>query len=219
MEFHIEDIEDGGWIPERFAFGVPDSDRRMRFGANRNPALHWSGAPAGTRTMVLIMHDDDVPARADDVNREGRTIAVDFPRARFYHWLTVDLPPNSEGFLEGSASKKVTAHGKDKKIGPLGGRQGLNDFTGFMSSDPEMAGNYFGYDGPCPPWNDERLHHYHFTLYATDLESCPVEEGYAGADLEAALEGHIMDSARISGVYSLYPPLLEERPRKPADED
>ena len=30
-------------------------------------------------------------------------------------------------------------------------------------------GNYFGYDGPCPPWNDAIPHHYVFTLYALDV--------------------------------------------------
>jgi phosphatidylethanolamine-binding protein (PEBP) family uncharacterized protein len=28
--------------------------------------------------------------------------------------------------------------------------------------------NYGGYDAPCPPWNDARLHHYHFIVYAID---------------------------------------------------
>ena len=29
-----------------------------------------------------------------------------------------------------------------------------------------MAGQYFGYDGPFPPFNDSLVHHYVFTLYA-----------------------------------------------------
>ena len=33
-----------------------------------------------------------------------------------------------------------------------------------------MAGNYFGYDGPFPPFNDSLVHHYVFTLYALAIE-------------------------------------------------
>ena len=50
-----------------------------------------------------------------------------------------------------------------------GTRQGINDYTGWFAGDKDMAGNYFGYDGPCPPWNDEILHHYVFTVYALDV--------------------------------------------------
>ena len=33
-----------------------------------------------------------------------------------------------------------------------------------------MAGHYFGYDGPFPPFNDSLVHHYVFTLYALSVE-------------------------------------------------
>ena len=211
MELQIEDIEDGAWIPERFAFGVPDAAEHMRFGENRNPGIVWSEEPAGSRSLVLICHDDDVPARADDVNRPERTIARDFPRTRFYHWVMVNIPSAIERIAEASASKGVTPGGKHDPSGPAGSHQGLNSYTDFMQGNPDMAGKYFGYDGPCPPWNDERLHHYHFTLYATDFESFPLAGEFDGAAAEAALEGHVLDSARVSGLYSLYPPLLEQR--------
>lgn len=211
MKLEIEGLEDGAWIPERFAFGIPDSKDHMRFGENRNPGIAWSGAPAGSRSMVLICHDDDVPARADDVNREDRTIAEDFPRNRFYHWVMVDIPPVTEHIAEASASKGVTPGGKRKTTGPAGSRQGLNSYTEFMKGNPDAEGAYFGYDGPCPPWNDERLHHYHFTLYATDFESFPLEGEFDGAAVETMMEGHVLGSAQVTGIYSLHPPLLERR--------
>ena len=66
-----------------------------------------------------------------------------------------------------------------------------------------MKGDYYGYDGPCPPWNDTILHHYVFTLYALDIERCPLPDKFKGADVLAAIKGHILDSARLTGVYSL----------------
>jgi hypothetical protein len=77
-----------------------------------------------------------------------------------------------------------------------------------MASDPEMAGDYFGYDGPCPPWNDERVHRYQFTLYATDLARCPVPERFTAADVRAAIAGHVLEQVTLTGTYTLNPGLL-----------
>lgn len=66
-----------------------------------------------------------------------------------------------------------------------------------------MEGDYFGYEGPCPPWNDERLHHYHFTLYAIDLARLPVDERFTAADILTAIEGHIISEVTLIGKYSL----------------
>ena len=66
-----------------------------------------------------------------------------------------------------------------------------------------MKGDYYGYDGPCPPWNDTIVHHYVFTLYALDIEKCPLPDGFRGAGLLGVIKGHILDSARITGVYTL----------------
>ena len=63
---------------------------------------------------------------------------------------------------------------------PRGARQGLNSYVEWFAGDAEMAGDYFGYDGPCPPWNDSIRHRYVFTLYAIDLASCPVDGRFTG---------------------------------------
>ena len=66
-----------------------------------------------------------------------------------------------------------------------------------------MEGDYFGYDGPCPPWNDERLHHYNFTLYATDLAVCPVPDRFTDAEIRQAIDGHVLAEASLTGTDSL----------------
>ncbi|MBI4291481.1 MAG: YbhB/YbcL family Raf kinase inhibitor-like protein, partial [Betaproteobacteria bacterium] len=88
-----------------------------------------------------------------------------------------------------------------------GARQGINDYTAWFKGDKDMEGNYFGYDGPCPPWNDELLHHYVFTVCALDCPKLDLRGTFGGADALAAMEGHIVDRASLTGIYSLNPTL------------
>jgi len=192
-------------IPEEFAFGIPDAAQHLRLGRNRNPHLFWSGVPAGTKALVLVCVDGDVPTRADDVNREGRVVPASLPRADFYHWVVVDIPPTVHEIAAGACSDGIVPRGKQAPAGPPGSRQGLNDYTLWFAGDADMAGQYFGYDGPCPPWNDELLHHYHFGLYATDVARCAVEGAFTGQQVQAALAGHVLAEARLTGTYSLNP--------------
>ena len=91
------------------------------------------------------------------------------PRVDFFHWVLIDLPPDTPPIARGEFSDGVTARGKPGPHAPRGARQGINDYTGWFAGDKDMAGNYFGYDGPCPPWNDAIPHRYVFTLYALDV--------------------------------------------------
>jgi Raf kinase inhibitor-like YbhB/YbcL family protein len=154
---------------------------------------------------VLVCHDPDAPSRPDQVNREGVTVPHDLPRADFYHWLLVDLAPDASPLEEGEFSDGVTPGGKSTASGPRGTRQGLNGYTQWFAGDPEMAGSYYGYDGPGPPWNDERIHRYQFTLYALDLDRCPVPEGFDAEALLSAIRGHVLGQAQTIGTYAIYP--------------
>ena len=58
------------------------------------------------------------------------------------------------------------------------GVRGLNDYTKVTASNDAMKGQYYGYDGPCPPWNDELVHHYHFTVYALSVKSLDLPAGF-----------------------------------------
>ena len=207
MQLEIDGIQQDQPIPARFAFGAPDAENHVALSANRNPAVGWSGLPDGTRSLVLICVDVDVPTKPDDVNQEGREVPSDLPRANFYHWVMVDIDPAVTGIAEGACSDGVTARGKDEPAGPAGARQGKNDYTGWFAGDPDMGGDYLGYDGPCPPWNDSLVHHYHFVLYATDLDRCPVEGAFTGPEVEAAIAGHVLGETRVVGTYTLNPRL------------
>jgi hypothetical protein len=49
------------------------------------------------------------------------------------------------------------------------------------------------------------VHHYVFTLYALDLEKCPVGGTFKGPDVLAAIRGHVLAEAKMTGLYSLNP--------------
>lgn len=205
MRLASETFRNNERIPGRCAFGVPDPATHMKLGQNRNPQLSWSEVPAEAKSLVLFCIDTEVPSSLENFNKEGSTIAASLPRVEFCHWVMVDIPARGAAIAEGACSDGITKGGKKNPPGPAGSRQGINDYTPFMASDPEMKGDYYGYEGPCPPWNDERLHHYHFMVYATDLAQCPVEGRFTGQDVQKTLRGHILAEARLTGTYTLNP--------------
>ncbi|EDM81611.1 toluene-induced BbsI protein-like protein [Plesiocystis pacifica SIR-1] len=214
MELRSESFPNGGPIPGEFAFCVPADEGHVAMAPNRNPQLAWAGAPEGTQSFVLICHDPDVPSKPDDVNQEGRSVPADLPRVDFYHWVLVDLPPALTHIDAGSHSDAVTARGKAPGSAPGGaGVQGVNDYTNWFAGDADMEGSYGGYDGPCPPWNDERLHHYHFTLYALDTASLGLSGDFGGARALEAMAGHVLAKASWTGTYTLNP-ALRTRPEE-----
>lgn len=205
MKLTTTAFPDAGVIPREMAFCKPDPAAHATFSANRNPDLAWTDAPIGTQSFALLCHDPDVPSRGDDVNKEGRTVPSTLPRVDFFHWALIDLPPSTRSIDAGSHSSAVTARGKQGPAAPGGGRHGINDFTGWFANDPQMAGDYYGYDGPCPPWNDELPHRYVFTLYALDVARLEVPPRFTGADAGNAMRGHVLAEASLSGRYSLNP--------------
>lgn len=191
----------GERIPAEFAFC--DFGDPVDMAPNVNPHIAWDDAPSQTRSFVLICHDPDVPSSGEDVNQEGREVPEDLPRVDFTHWVLVDIPADTTEIAAGAHSDEVTPRGKDGPDGPEGMRHGLNDYTGWFEGDDDMEGEYFGYDGPCPPWNDSIVHHYHFTVYALDVPEVDVSGSFTRDDVLEAIDGHILDEASIMGTYHL----------------
>ena len=211
MKFWSDSFSDGAYIPGPYAFCIIDPTSHVGLSANRNPHLAWQDLPAGTRSLAIICHDMDVPSRGDDVNQEGRSIPADLPRVDFFHWTLIDLPISTTHIAAGAFSDGVLAHGKSGPAvaGHTGLRHGLNDYTGWFAADPAMQGQYFGYDGPCPPWNDTVIHRYAFTLYALDVARLAVEGAFTGPQLRHAMTAHILTQEMLVGLYTLNPFLAE----------
>jgi len=205
MKLTTTAFHDGGVIPAELAFGKPDAKARVALSANRNPDLAWTGAPAGTKSYAVVCVDPDVPSRGDDVNQEGRVVPASLPRVDFFHWVLVDVPASTTSIARGEHADGVVPHGKPGPAAKHGARHGINDYTGWFAGDPSMAGDWYGYDGPCPPWNDAIAHRYVFTVYALDVPRLAVEGRFGGADAIRAMAGHVLAQASVTGRYALNP--------------
>ena len=207
LEVTIDGISEGQRIAEEFAFGIRTKDTPFTFGPNISPAIRWSAGPNGTKSYAIIMHDRSVPTVFDDANQESKTIPADLARMDFMHWILVDIPASTTSIAKGAESDSVVPKGKE--TGPVAhGVRGANDFGMFMASNPDMAGDYGGYDGPAPPWNGGLLHEYVFTVFALDVETLGLNGVFSSADALAAMEGHILASGEVMATYTLNPDLM-----------
>ena len=93
------------------------------------------------------------------------------PDGMWDHWLAWDISPTITEILEAKEPKGV---------------MGKN------------SGGDKGYAGPCPP---DREHRYFFKLYALDLISLALPDSISKAELEKAMEGHILAEAELIGLY------------------
>ncbi|HEU4677501.1 MAG TPA: YbhB/YbcL family Raf kinase inhibitor-like protein [Candidatus Paceibacterota bacterium] len=75
-------FEDGGVIPSEYTCD----------GANVNPELRIGGVPEGTRSLVLVMDDPDIPESV----KQARGIDV------FDHWVLYDIPPTTDSIPKGA---------------------------------------------------------------------------------------------------------------------
>ena len=98
------------------------------------------------------------------------------PKMVWVHWVLYNLPVDSTGLPEAIASSAL----------PSGTQEGLNDWK------------QTGYRGPCPPIG---RHRYFFKLYALD-NVLPDLGRPSKADLEHAMQDHILADATLMGTYS-----------------
>lgn len=126
--------------------------------------------------------DVSPPLEWEDAPEAARSFALvcddpDAPAGTWLHWLAWDIPGPAFRLAEKIApSAELPA---DMKQGPNGwGRM--------------------GYGGPCPPGG---RHRYVFALYALDVETLGLKPGSTRKEVEAAVEGHILAEARLTGTY------------------
>jgi Raf kinase inhibitor-like YbhB/YbcL family protein len=206
MDLRSDTFDHGASIPPRSALAVPADPGPVEFSDNRNPHLAWNDVPAGTRSYAITCIDHDCPSAPDDVNQSDREVPASLPRVDFVHWLLADIPSDVTAIAEAEHAEGVIAGGKQAHDAPTG-IHGVNDYTAWFSGDPDLGGVWHGYDGPAPPWNDSIPHRYEFTVYALDVETLGVDEGFSRDALDAAMAGHVLATASITGTYASNPRL------------
>jgi len=81
FELKSADIAPGATIADTFVFkGFGCA------GGNLSPALDWSGAPEGTQSFALLVHDPDAPTGG----------------AGFWHWVVTDIPASVQSLPRGA---------------------------------------------------------------------------------------------------------------------
>lgn len=97
------------------------------------------------------------------------------PKMTWVHWVLYGLPPGSKGLPAAATTASL----------PAGTREGKNDWK------------RTGYGGPCPPIG---RHRYFFKLYALDTV-LPDLATPTKAQLEKAMEGHVIERVELVGTY------------------
>ncbi|MET3858287.1 MULTISPECIES: YbhB/YbcL family Raf kinase inhibitor-like protein [unclassified Rhizobium] len=206
LKVTIPGLGKAGRLPDKAAFCAPSTVS----GNNISPPVTWSAGPGGTRSYVLLMTDPDVPKDFSQINKSGVVIHRNDPRVSVFHWVLVDIPADLRSLAEGIESAGLVPHGK-----PVGetahGRRGANVYSSFLASDAEMAGTYGGYDGPCPPVNDERPHRYVLQVFALDVPSLGLGGVFDGETVTKAMRGHILSTGIATATYSLNPSITRQQ--------
>lgn len=195
----------GDPIPARCAATCIDPvSGALAWSGNRHPHLAWDEVPEGTLSFALIAQDfDGLPPQA--ARLASGPVPEDLPRRDFFHWVLADLPGHLREIAEGAFGEGFVPRGRaPQTVWPLV-RSGLNDLTQWFAQDADLAGRYFGYDGPLPPPGDPLVHHYVFTLHALDVARAPVDDPFDGEALRRAIYPHVLAAATLSGTYSLHP--------------
>jgi Raf kinase inhibitor-like YbhB/YbcL family protein len=158
----------------------------------------------GTKSYAVISIDPDVTTDLSLMNKPGVVIKRDSPRQNIYHWALIDIPPDIHRLAPGADGDGFIPGGK-----PLGpskvGLRGVNDYWYLFNNPkaaPAMHGPYGGFDGPCPPNNDERVHNYRFIVYALDTPTLALSGGFFAPAVLKAMQGHILAEGEADAMFT-----------------
>jgi len=205
LKVSVDNFKNGEMMPNKYAFCAPAAQGHSAPGANFSPSISWSRGPRGTKSYAILLYDTDSPAeQRDKINKEGVTMTSAIPRRTFFHWVLVDIPPTIRSLQEGADSDARVVHGKPATPAAAGVR-GLNDYTKVTASNDATKGQYYGYDGPCPPWNDEVVHHYHFAVFALSASKLELPPEFDGAAVLDVIKDKVLAQGEVVGLYTQNP--------------
>lgn len=151
-------------------------------GEDVNPELTIEDIPEGTKSLAIIVDDPDSYGKI------------------WVHWLVWDI------LVNGCIRKKVETKENPPKLITEYSVTDAENFCTIKIRENSKLGmfgrndfNKIKYSGPMPPKNSG-IHHYFFKVYA--LDNIPeVRKGATCVELEAEMQGHIIEKAELVGIY------------------
>ena len=92
----------------------------------------------------------------------------------WYHWLVVNIPIKTRSVAQGAKIEGA-----------------IETITDFKTT---------GYGGACPPIG-HGVHHYHFTIYALDVEKLDVKANDNPVEVEKLVLAHTLAKSTITGLF------------------
>ncbi len=143
-------------------------------GADYSPHLSWSGLPAETQSVAVVVQD------------------LDADEGIFAHWVLWGISPDvsevsADSFALGSL--------------PAGAVQGNNDFEILGWKGPCPPPRFLGYGhGASDESTGVLRHHHNFVVYALDMTPS-LAAGATRNDLLRAIEGHVLTAGEVTATY------------------
>ncbi len=168
FKVNVEGVVNELVLPDDYAYCL----KRDIEGKNIRPEISWSNYPEDTKSFAVFVIDPDVPTDFTEANQEGKIIPATQKRQNFFHFGLVNIPANINKIERGEGRA-------DQKKQPKIGRLAINDYASFYEPDS----HFIGWDGMCPPWNDERVHRYIFVVYALKTENIGVGKQFMAKEV------------------------------------
>ncbi len=173
----------GVWLVAAAALAGPGKD-----GATMNLSLTSTAFDAGASIPAIHTCDGaniSPPLSWSGIPSAAKSLALIIddpdapdpaaPQRTWVHWVLYNIPPGTTGLTQGIRRQDL----------PQGAHEGINDWKST------------GYGGPCPPIGRHRYFH---KLYALDAV-LPALDNPTKAQLEKAMQGHIIEQVELVGLY------------------
>lgn len=128
MQISSNSLQPGQSVPHQYIYSGMGCD-----GDNISPHLAWDGAPDGTKSFAVTVHDPDAPTDHG-----------------WWHWAVVNIPQEVNALEEGASNEgklpaeavEVTTDFKDKKYGgpcPPKGKAHRYKFTVYAMGTDQLS--------------------------------------------------------------------------------
>lgn len=99
----------------------------------------------------------------------------------WWHWVMFNIPADVTSLPKNAGDPAAD-------LAPVGSVQGRTDF------------GTTGYGGPCPPEGD-KPHHYHFNIYALDIDKIDADQNASAAYIGFNIHFHTMAEGHLLGLF------------------